>query len=242
LLDLGEYVHLFDIDPGRTQDCIRDYGWYDSILICTPPETHYKLITELGRYKVPLFCEKPIICEPGAYKWPDVPSLVGCNYRFNDDYTTGYSQTYTNMYKNTSKYAYLDLIHFIDLWWEKWGKPSQYKLSVFGPYIDFWGRFGSFQKWEMAVQLTVNSKVNQAFVADCGSNVLRNERNMTICFYKQMVHWLQVVKGKEKSVNPFKKAYKRTEWLINARNTNNGLEAGAWDAEAVTEQLSPRKA
>lgn len=77
LASMGHDVIYVDLVQKR----IDDTRTFDSVLICTPPEIHEKMILSCAQYSVPVFVEKPILTEPKKMEYPTI-SMVACNWTF----------------------------------------------------------------------------------------------------------------------------------------------------------------
>src|SRR3990167_2636160 len=78
LQSLGDACEMVDLGWDASR---YDFRSIDSILVCTPPETHRDYINRLTPIGIPLFIEKPVITHPGAIFGPSV-SMVACNWRW----------------------------------------------------------------------------------------------------------------------------------------------------------------
>lgn len=110
LQKMGQIVELVDseFDP-------KTYQWVkwrpDSVLICTWPDSHIKLINEIPK-DIPIFCEKPLIVGPRQKIAPrKAVSLMACNWTFCQC-IKGKKELHL-FYPSKCKYRYLDYIHFI---------------------------------------------------------------------------------------------------------------------------------
>lgn len=180
-----EYVDL-EFDPTKYE---RNH---DSVLICTPAETHERIINSLP--DMPIFCEKPIITSLNQEIAPKTISLAANNWRWCEHIK---DWKWMNLiYENKSPYRNLDIIHFWHLFEEK-------RVHVADdPSVDDW--------------VSLNGKIAIAFRSGCstfcnGKQIHKKECDM---FKDQMKHWLEVVKGSQNSSNPFEDALRDTKELL----------------------------
>lgn len=200
LTRLGEHAEMVDLgfDPAQADG-------FDSILICTPPDAHSDLIRLFGhsRPSIPIFCEKPVLGHPGELQGAILPkvSLVACNWRWCQCYES--IRQIDCGYPHDPKYGYLDLIHFLDLYWERYGEPSsaEFKITKKGA--------------GMLLGLRMNVALWQSSTPWCefGGKIIHRNGPCDM-FERQMKVWLDVVAGKIKSPNPIEMAVERTEYLI----------------------------
>lgn len=191
LQELGDKVDLCDLEfkPG---DHVEQYN---SLLVCTPAETHAGLIKALACYETPLFVEKPVFSKSEHLEYPDI-SMVACNWRWCTDITTRGRNSIDCSYPKASQH---DLIHFVDRFWEEHGKITD--------------------AWPCGDSLVIEDSRHafRASVTDGRQETLFNGMPLLhSCdmFVKQMKCWREVICGKE-SPNPISKAVKRTSWLLN---------------------------
>ena len=193
LQDLGDIVEFRDIefDP-RVGECL---GSYSSILVCTPPETHVRIIDECSVLGVPVFVEKPVFSKIEQLEYPGI-SMVACNWRWCNDISTRGRNSIDCSYPKAQPH---DLIHFVDRFWEEHGKITDSWPSGDGLVIE-----DSNHAFRASV---VNGRQETLF----NGMPLLHSCDM---FVKQMKCWREVIRGKE-SPNPISKAVKRTTWLLN---------------------------
>lgn len=210
LKSLGESVCCVDTGFDYSGNHLCQYS---SVLICTPPNTHLDILNKLVGLGKPIFIEKPIctgeedkslynrILE--RFKGSGM-THVACNYRFARAYSKDIRFVeYGYIYKN--KYSYLDLIHMVDLCWERYGKPIK----------------GSLLSVDSIHNLTMLFNPNKliTIVGNNQSEVKYGRLNgfdvdVSDGFENQMRYWIEFVRGRTESVNPIGKAFERTEWLI----------------------------
>ena len=96
----------------------------DSILICTPPETHLEVLNRVLGSKIPVFIEKPILCGNESESLCNsvlerstglIKTLVSCPWGFCGCIKFLPQKVFNLGYTSKDKEPYLDLIHFIDL-------------------------------------------------------------------------------------------------------------------------------
>lgn len=201
----GEHAEMVDLgfDPAQADG-------FDSILICTPPDAHSDLIRLFGhsRPSIPIFCEKPVLGHPGELQGAILPkvSLVACNWRWCQCYES--IRQIDCGYPHDPKYGYLDLIHFLDLYWERYGEPAEFAMDVepagsgfiSGPHRPI--RFMQATIWN-----------SYSPWCEFGGKIIHRNGPCDM-FERQMKVWLDVVAGKSKSPNPIETAVERTEYLI----------------------------
>lgn len=223
LNQLGQTYDVLDIVPDLdliAADEIKHYKdvshikWnnYLSVLICTPPDTHISILDKV-QLDIPVFIEKPIIVENVLtnYITPRrAPTFVACNYRFCKEYWESDIRFIEYGYLCKGPFSYLDLIHMVDLCWEKYSVPE----------------FGNISSFSNIHNLIMGFNPNR-FVTVVGNNQSPikysrlNGKEETISnemFLNQMSHWLDVVKGRSVSTNPVSTALERTKWLIGLKN------------------------
>ena len=209
LTDLGDMVDVCDIEfnPDRTE-----WSAYDSVLICTPPETHAKLIYAVSDFffKGKIFCEKPLVTyleEDINTVTDDITSMVSCPWRYCTCVNWVQLENIKCFYSARDKGPRLDLIHFVDVVWEKYGIP---KVAYFAQK-----RKRNFLNVNGRTFNLVFTKKKQKTVYKAYDEASR-EIHKTECsmFFDMMKDWRKVVSGKIKSPNDFRKAEFRTKWLM----------------------------
>ncbi|MEK6861871.1 MAG: hypothetical protein AABY07_07945 [Nanoarchaeota archaeon] len=216
LESMGDNVNYYDVkvelSDFRVLKAATDYK-YDSVLICTPPETHLNwIIWALNTLKLPIFCEKPIITCPVPkslilpYPWAFISTLAACNWRFCDCLPSLAQIRYiycTYPIKN-KEFKYLDYIHFLDLFWQELGIPEDIKLEQDSMFLQYRGGI-------VRNRFTIHDNTKASFTTVNGDLIHNPVCNM---FEKQMEHWRNVICGKENSINPFIVAMNRIEYLV----------------------------
>lgn len=224
LMRLGDFVEYVDIgfDPQSF-----DYDRVDSVLICTPPETHAGLCNSIidkskpsGSFTwKPVFIEKPIISRSSEKIFYGHPrTMVACNWRWCGcvipvgDIMCGYPIN--------GEYAWLDQIHFLDIYWERYGRPKSASISIDGSCGSVMRISGS----PSFVSSIINFQEQQTWF---GSDIeLKRIHRKGHCdmFLKQMEVWRDVCMGKTASPNPIDKAYERTSFLIDLASAGQGAD------------------
>lgn len=197
--DLVEYADL-EFDPSK----MDKYPSVDSLLLCTPAETHVGLIERLAYTNLPLFVEKPVLVfgdkEP---KYPGV-SMVACNWRWcaclpkdRADLQIGYPAN--------QKYLPLDLVHFYD----RFASMNQRFDALLITHTDV-----------VEINLKSNSsKMRVALFRNCMTTFSILDDHALIhqipcnMFVEQMKAWRDVVRGSP-SPNPIDLATIGTKALI----------------------------
>ena len=202
LTDLGDAVDMVDLEFQPSRKLLA----YDSVLLCTPAQTHAGMIRRLAKYRRPLFVEKPVFTKAERVDY-DAISMVACNWRWcphvadNDDSRT---DRIICQYPGA---VFLDLIHFVDVFWEKFGCPN---ILI---------RNGRGLKWWSAT-MAKGGRRFLATICPMPDNPLTtyNDRaiHKTPCsmFEEQMLSWRFFVDRGTESDNPISKAAKRTAWLL----------------------------
>src|SRR3990167_2211214 len=184
LAELGHATTLIDIGYR-----LSPKEQFDSVIIETPPETHYNCIIDVVvtyGSKMPLFVDKPVIVQPRRLP-VFLKSLVGSNWRWHPKLMRYEWKTLDWAYPNPHP---LDLIHFVDVAWERWGKP----------------RDAIYADGSLALKYEHGWKEISIQDGPPKREVDGNEIEVGDMFELEMKHWLNVISGKEESVNDFNKA------------------------------------
>ena len=193
LADLGDTIELTDLDF-KAGPKVKDY---DSLLLCTPPETHASLIRQLAEYSIPLFVEKPVInsLNESAIAYPG-KSMVACNWRWCNDITTRGRNSIECEYQNAKPH---DIIHFVDRFWEEHrGVKTAWRGQEYLILED--------RKHMLKVRISESRETKSLF----NSVSIEHQCDM---FVKQMQSWRSTIRG-EQEINPISKAAQRTTWLL----------------------------
>lgn len=197
LTSLGDRVTYVDIlwKPNR------EIKLYDSLLLCTPAETHAGLIKELEPYRKPLFVEKPVITSPPAIIYRGAPSMVAMNWKWCKHLKN--IKELVVCYPWNSNHSKLDLMHF----WHRFERHRY--LKVF--YLP---RIISLISMGQKSFTLVNSEKKETFVRR--GMKLHQIHTLTQCrmFHLQMKFWRKVVKGEEPPINPIDEASRDTIKLM----------------------------
>lgn len=200
LRDMGDTVKAVDIN-----ESIPRIGRFDSVLICTPPESH-KSITRSVR-GAPVFIEKPVSVRPSRLSELSTLSMVACNWRFCTCADWKGHDLIEFGYIAPTQYAYLDIIHFLDVAWEKYGKPDSAALSNRNGVLEFMGDFDG-----ATLECLFDYRANLPYTI-LNQRTLHSPKPCGM-FIKQMKHWRDCVKKGVDSCNPHYLAAYRTNWLI----------------------------
>ena len=207
LKDLGDSVDTADIGFDPATVAIK----YDSVLICTFPETHVDWIYEVSDYMFTgaLFCEKPVLTkleDKVITSTNNIKTMVSCPWRYCRCINPLYPPLrFRCNYVSRDKKPELDLIHFIDLDWENYGMPLNSSVKVFGPLLKY---------HSTNFDVVIHSNSNKNFTIFNEEEVIHNP----VCnmFISMMEDWRKVIKGELISPNPVEKAEFRTKWLLEA--------------------------
>ena len=194
LADLGDTVDFADLEFKPGQHVTQ----YDSLLICTPAETHAPLIKALAQYRVPLFVEKPVFAEAEHLECPGI-SMVACNWRWCTCITTDGTNAITALYPQALPHDY---IHFVDRFWHDQGQPRGWLAQQDPPRIVLSGPLGE-----------LSAHIASGPAADTCFNLEPLEHSCEM-FAKQAVTWRRCVSGGDESPNPIAIAAERTSWLL----------------------------
>ena len=194
----------------------------DSILICTPPETHAETIAALAPFGVPLFCEKPLaVTQDELRALPELHiTMVACNWRYCQCTTWHKVKTIKFGYKSKDKRPELDFIHFVDLLWDRFGRPLEGAAKE-GRLI-YLPSFKS--KIDHPIEILFDQNVDMHYTQINDKKIHFN----WVCrmFERQMEQWRETLQRKQGSPNPFKTAKERTLWLLDTiQNEQNGPAA-----------------
>lgn len=204
---MGDEVHYWDVGFDVSDlHALRPR----SILICTPPDTHVPILQQLSHfdYEIPTFVEKPIFTEIDAVHFPEI-SMVACNWRWCRCLV--WSQ-HTTIMSGYGKATELDHIHFLDLFWEEFGKPDMVRALRREKRSPLTGLFYAREDREV-----------EAYILDLPDDTytLVNWREIHYgipceMFVSQMKHWRECVQTGTQSCNPIPMAVERTAWLLKA--------------------------
>lgn len=188
LESLGDEVKYVDLGYNLDRD-----GTYDaeSVLICTPPETHADYVNHFKLTELPLFCEKPVSTDGLKLDYPG-RSMVACNWRFCKCISR--PTVIQSAYQSTDKVPFLDLIHFLDLFWLEHGRP----VSAAGQRSN--GTYTMHLTCESGCRMTVvlDTSADKPKTVVDGDPVHETPCDM---FQKQMAVWRLVAKGITQSPN-----------------------------------------
>lgn len=226
----GDHVDSIDLDwePGKT-----DYEPYDSILVCTPPKTHKTVILDVLSFnpnKPPVFIEKPLVDElwepwsPNSGYLANPASMVACNWRYCQCIDA--SQGFIEMgYPADQETAYLDMIHFLDLFWLNYGEPEFGGVGKVGPVlrkqtvvedkiiVDIWRKIEMTVSTEgKMLSVVFDPGAEKPYMRHNGKSVHR--KGVCSMFERQMRDWRECVKIRTSHLNSLQVAAKRTNWLI----------------------------
>lgn len=194
--EFGQICELVDIEFNP-----ETYKWSkwrpDSVLICTPAETHADIINKLPPY-IPVFCEKPLIVDLEQKIAPrGAPTLMACNWTWCKHIKK--AKKLWLWYESNDKYRELDYIHFCLL-------PH---LNV---KIDFDSKLKGSTLTVIDQGLPTGKRIHT--FEDIKYKSLQKLSKPCSMFVDQMRHWLNVLQGKEKSRLPFLEAEKYNRELL----------------------------
>lgn len=214
LKKLGQTTKLVDLefDPEVLEN---EYDRYDSVFICSPAETHLELIRSLPY--ILQYVEKPVVHMLTNFEiWLGDPSHVSCPWRFCRCFELTNDLDIAIGYKGDSRYWYLDLIHFVDLFWHRWGKPD-------ACFIDIAGTLATAR---MSLGTGLKARV-MSISLDCGLGNRYTRINgkpihtlgpCSYMFEDQVKYWLKCLDDSSIQLNPIDIALARTNWLLRQVN------------------------
>lgn len=212
LKKLGQKVKLVDIEFNPKTYQLK----HDSVLICTPAETHNVLVN-VFLPSVPVFCEKPLLIKSrpimNTMNISSNPSLISANWIFCEHLKNLKKEKVVWLdigYPTKDVHWQLDLIHFWPWFIRNCGEPISMdygKPAKNSIWLSLYGRQNE------AIFAITNSPNKYCFLNQHPIHEIHEKPcNM---FIEQMEHWINVLKGKEQSVNPIKQAWEHTRKLIN---------------------------
>ncbi len=207
LRSFGDEVDGVDLgwDPEKT-----DFKQYNSVIIATPPKTHLNAILWVDRKTLgatPVFVEKPLTSEiwkPQEYTCSI--SQVACNWRwcFCADMSSGSIEM---GYPANQETAYLDMIHFLDLFWVSWGRPE------FGGFTTSKGKITlTVSGSGRVLEVVFNPNSTTRYTKKDGKSV--HKKGVCSMFERQMRDWRHSVYCNLQTANPIQVAAERHNWLV----------------------------
>lgn len=209
LTAFGDSVIYVDLEFRSDGDGVAGF---DSILVCTPPNTHADIIRGIAPAGIPIFVEKPVISLGSSLDGVVFPrtTMVGCNWRYCE--CCDPTGEIVCVYPTTKEAAAQDLIHFYDWSVQRKGPPDLARFiqgeggnrlvlmhgkSVFSASILYDGALAP-QSWWAGV-------VGKAQLHPYGPCPM---------FHSQMIHWRECVAEGWQTDNPIELALKRTNELM----------------------------
>ena len=211
LQSIGDRVSYIDIGESLSKALQKKPN---SVLICTPPETHLELIQKVGKKRLPLFVEKPVYTKRSAIRYPAI-SMVACNWRFCDHALE--AKEIACCYRNADK---MDMIHFVDWFWNRYGKPyGSFNTESIGSVDEFRWDMDLFENDQGRKRNFFNAKFSiypnniSSFVSTTINKnpIIHDKCSM---FFRQMLLWRETVRGQREQVNPIFQASVRTNFLL----------------------------
>jgi hypothetical protein len=200
LRSFGDVVESVDLEWTPKQD----YGGYDSVLVCSPAEKHFEHFRTIP-LGLPTFVEKPIATHPLTFTLTTT-TMVGCNWRYCQcvDMSQGDIEI---GYKADPETAYLDFIHFLDLFWTNWGEPEFGGVGRLGKNLEM---IVSTDK--AVLKVVFDYSATKPYTLKDGKKV--HAKGVCDMFTRQMRDWRECVRLGRPHLNDFATAAERTNWLI----------------------------
>jgi len=220
LESLGDICVWVDINYKDAQPPVNFSG-FDSIMICTPPETHAQLINEFPHHV--LFVEKPAILPIDSLpEKRKKPSHVACNWRWCKCIQSYKNPTLRVGYSTTKENAKLDLIHFYDLFVQDGYKRDDslriVELDDLGMiWFDIFHE-GAIRRAEIQYKQDFKNSFNSTQRRDpwpftlCQGNRIHKDGPCDM-FTEQMRYYRRLVAGEEKEKNLLDQASQRIKEL-----------------------------
>lgn len=211
--DEVSYADLeFDVHDSADRRTILES---DSVLICTPPETHCELIGWLCEAGVPLFVEKPVMTsDHDSFFVPrELISMVACNWRWCKCLMWREHTTVLSMYHGAVP---LDYIHFVDLFWHEIGAP-EYARRLARKGDTQLGLFLAHKQREAEIYVNPLPDKRMEPIMIVNHEDIHKDGPCDM-FERQMRHWRSCVRDGKQSCNPIPMAVERTAWLIKILN------------------------
>lgn len=193
--DSAEMVDLgFKITP--------EINEFDSVYVCTPPETHLEIIKQAENAGAPpLFVEKPVSLSVDRITYTNI-SMVACNWRYCKCLPVDPQYVIGSSYPTASS---LDHIHFVDLFWNKYGKPE---LAAYVGY-DNGSRLDMFLS-----NANISAIIEQGPISTSAGGRQIHSAGPCDMFTRQAKVWRDCLKTGIESPNPIETASERTGWML----------------------------